>query len=215
MKLLVKKLLLLRRIKKNKEALVDGLFMRLIVGLGNPGSRYDGTRHNAGKALAQYSAQRWGVGFRTVKKYKAAITPAFDWNSAETRIAHPETFMNASGESVKAICADLGLNPFQDVLILVDDSSLPFGKLRLRYGGSNGGHNGLKSIEQALLGEDYSRLRLGIGEPAGKPLESYVLEAFTRDEYESMGDVMLRGFEACRMWLEAPKDKAMSAVNGC
>ncbi len=198
--------------------------MKFIVGLGNPGVRYQKTRHNIGRRLIEFLAAREKSAFVRDKKI-AGMTAAVSWNGEKVFLVYPEVFMNVSGETLRKIKDHYPVNPQTDLLAVVDDAALPFGAMRLRPQGSSGGHNGLKSIAESLGTDVFSRLRLGISHPgcavqaAGEeealagPLQDYVLEPFQPDEEKQMPDVLRRAEEACRLWLALPIERAMNAVN--
>lgn len=189
--------------------------MRLIVGLGNPGTSYGPTRHNAGRMLVEWIARRHQIRFSKKKNLKASLTRPFEWESSPVVLAYPEQFMNVSGISVALLCKDLNINPQKELLVVVDDAALPFGSYRLRARGSDGGHNGLKSIQQSVGTEHYNRLRAGIGsaQSALEPLEDFVLSKFDAQENKNLAGFLERGYEACRLWVSAPISKAMNVVN--
>ena len=196
--------------------------MKLIVGLGNPGDEYARTRHNIGRRLIEFIAGQEKVKFSFKKSQKAA-TASVLWDEKTVHLAHPQTYMNLSGEAISALVKYWKITPGKDLLIVVDDVALPFGKFRLRGDGSSGGHNGLASIEEHLGSREYPRLRIGIG-PCGDPavagstgsdesLRDYVLSAFNAAEEKKMKKLLERGMEACRVWAAEPLAKAMSQVN--
>ncbi|MFH1799624.1 MAG: aminoacyl-tRNA hydrolase [Candidatus Omnitrophota bacterium] len=196
--------------------------MKLIVGLGNPGDEYARTRHNIGRRLVEFIAETEKVKFAFKKSQKAALA-SVSWNGETFHLAHPLTYMNLSGEAVVALVKYWKIAANKDLLIVVDDIALPFGKFRLRGEGSSGGHNGLASIEEHLEGREYPRLRIGIGSRANKagaeltdsagPLRDYVLSAFTVAEEKKMKELLGKGMEACRAWISEPLTKAMNRVN--
>ncbi len=190
--------------------------MKLIVGLGNPGVRYSGTRHNAGRDLAGHIGKSEGLKWALKKSLQASLAKTC-WGTQEIFLARPETFMNLSGEPVFRMVRHFSLDAAKDLLIVVDDVALPFGKLRLREGGSDGGHNGLKSINQLLATTVYPRLRVGISplKPSGKipDMTAFVLESFDREEKKAFKPVLEKAFEACRLWAGEPSAAAMNAVN--
>ena len=189
--------------------------MKLIVGLGNPGTQYAKTRHNAGRVLVETIARRQKLQFSEKKSLFAGVA-SFDWEGVPVVLSYPTTYMNESGKAVACLLAHFGVKSGQDLLVVVDDAALPFGKLRLRKKGSDGGHNGLKSIEQVLAVSDYPRLRIGIGpfeETAAAPFEEYVLSAWTPGEKKALPDVLEKAGEACRLWVTQPIEAAMNAVN--
>lgn len=190
--------------------------MKLIVGLGNPGAHYAETRHNAGRRLIEYIARR---NSRSISKKKSLEASIASWNceGEETTLAFPEVFMNQSGTSVLALIRHFGLDAKKHLLIVVDDVALPFGRLRLRSRGSDGGHNGLKSIHESLGHSDYARLRMGIGageeEKAAERMEEFVLSPFDSREKKAMPPVLEKGAEACRLWVTQSIASAMNVVN--
>ena len=123
--------------------------------------------------------------------------------------------MNESGDPVKRLVEHFEIDFKSDLLVVVDDVALPFGKLRLRAEGSDGGHRGLRSIEEALGSQSYARLRIGIApaESVKVPLEKYVLEPFRAEEEKELKKVLERGVEACRLWLSEPMERAMNFAN--
>ena len=196
--------------------------MKLIVGLGNPGDEYACTRHNIGCRLMGFIAAEERVKFSFKKAQKAAVA-SVSWNGETVYLAHPMTYMNLSGEAVAALVKYWKVTAHKDLLIVVDDVALPFGRFRLRGEGSSGGHNGLASIEEHLGSREYSRLRIGIG-PHGKEtsaepakfdgeLRDYVLSAFNATEEKRMKAILGKGMGACRSWAVEPLAKAMSQVN--
>ena len=190
--------------------------MKLIVGLGNPGVRYSGTRHNAGRDLAGHIGKSEGLKWSQKKSLQASLAETC-WDDQKIFLARPETFMNLSGEPVSLLVRHFSLDPAQDLLIVVDDVALPFGKLRLRRSGSDGGHNGLKSISQRLTTTDYPRLRIGIA--LLRPVETredmaaFVLRPFEAEEKKAFPAVLEKAFDACRLWAGGSFAEAMNAVN--
>ncbi len=194
--------------------------MKLIVGLGNPGTEYEFTRHNIGRRLLEFIASKEGVKFASKKSQKAAIA-SVSWGGETVHLAHPLSYMNLSGGPVASLVEYLKIKADEDLLIVVDDVALPFGKFRLRGGGSAGGHNGLASIEEHLGSREYPRLRIGIGawEPEGAAsfpgeLRDYVLSSFGSSEEKKMKKLFECGLEACRAWVQEPFTKAMNQING-
>jgi PTH1 family peptidyl-tRNA hydrolase len=160
--------------------------LQLLVGLGNPGAQYAGTRHNVGfMALERLAAQN-GSTFRQQSKLHGLLAEVGSGPS-RLRLLMPQTFMNDSGRSVRATLDWFGLGADQ-LLVIVDDMDLPLGRMRLRASGSAGGHNGLRSLIQHLGGENFARLRIGIGPPSGDPQErkrrtvGHVLGVFSAEE---------------------------------
>ena len=136
--------------------------MFLIVGLGNPGTKYDNTHHNIGFEVIDCLAQRWGVSF--LEKHKGLLGSS-DRAQGRVFLLKPQTFMNLSGESVVPV-AQFYKIPLDHTLVLYDDLDLPAGTIRIRKTGGSGGHNGMKSLIQLLGSEDFPRVRIGIGRPA-------------------------------------------------
>ncbi|MBM3771429.1 MAG: aminoacyl-tRNA hydrolase [Acidimicrobiia bacterium] len=174
--------------------------MKLVVGLGNPGPKYHGTRHNIGFAVVDELARRAGVRFESapVDAVVAKIHGAAGGDSV--LLAKPMTFMNRSGEAVGALLRYFRVDP-ADVLVIVDEIQLPLARLRARARGSAGGHNGLKSIE-AHLGADYARLRVGVGRgEARRDLADHVLARFDRDEAAEVEAMTMRAADAAETFV--------------
>ncbi len=196
--------------------------MKLIIGLGNPGDEYARTRHNIGRRLVEFIAAKEGVKFTSKKSQKTAVA-SISWNGEAVHLAHPLTYMNLSGEAVASLAKYLKIKIAKDLLIVVDDIALPFGKFRLRGDGSSGGHNGLVSIEEHLGNREYPRLRIGIGSSrqgevlnfsgAEESLRNYVLSSFEASEEKKMKMLLECGIDACRTWALEPLAKAMNRIN--
>ncbi len=192
--------------------------MKLIVGLGNPGIQYEGTRHNIGRVLVESIGKDLHVAFSKKRRLNAEVAES-SWDQTPFLLAFPEVFMNVSGQAIQLLAAHYGIQPETDLLIVIDEFALPFGRLRLRPRGQDAGHNGLKSIDQVLGHQNYARLRLGIGLPADGeirqevPLEEYVLNSFEEKERKALPAMLQKGREACRLWLTRPIEEAMNTVN--
>jgi peptidyl-tRNA hydrolase, PTH1 family len=185
----------------------------LIVGLGNPGAEYARTRHNAGFAVLERLAERWQAGWTYEKKFNAFLGRA-DRGERRALICKPQTYMNASGEAVRAV-VDFFRVAGSRILVLVDDADLPLGHLRLRPGGSSGGHHGLESIEQQLGTRDFARLRIGIGrQDATREITGHVLGRFGSTETALADKIFTTACDQAQTWLEAGIQKAMSQFNG-
>jgi PTH1 family peptidyl-tRNA hydrolase len=178
------------------------LDLQLLVGLGNPGSRYAETRHNVGFMVLERMAARSGVPFRSQPKLHGLLAE-LGTGPARLRLLMPQTFMNESGRAIRAALDWYRLVPGQ-FLVVVDDMDLPFGRLRLRAAGSAGGHNGLRSTIQHLGTQEFARLRIGIGAPA--------LEAQERRE-RTVGHVLGRFSPAERPALEAVLDEVAAGID--
>jgi peptidyl-tRNA hydrolase, PTH1 family len=185
----------------------------LIVGLGNPGADYARTRHNAGFLVADRLVGRWQVSWAYEKKFNARMASA-QRGGRRVILCEPQTYMNSSGEAVGAVMAYYQA-PHSGLLVVVDDADLPLGELRLRPGGSSGGHHGLESIEQHLGTREYARLRVGIGRQSGvREITGYVLGRFSSTEAALVDKVLTVASDQAETWLEAGIQKAMSQFNG-
>ena len=185
----------------------------LIVGLGNVGDKYEGTRHNVGFRVADELAERAGVPVQRLK-YRA-LTGQAEIGGARVLLMKPVTFMNLSGEAVRP-AADFYKVPADHILVLSDDVSLPVGKLRIRRGGSAGGHNGLKNIIQHLGTDQFPRVKVGVGE---KPHPDYdmadwVLGKFQGEDRKAIDQAVQRAADAVECLLREDPERAMSRFNG-
>jgi len=184
----------------------------LIVGLGNPGAEYARTRHNAGFLVVERLAERWQASWNYEKKFNARLARA-QFKGRRLLLCQPQTYMNSSGQTVGALMTFYQL-PLTRLLIVVDDADLPLGGIRLRPGGSSGGHHGLESIEQRLGTRDYARLRIGIGrQEAARQITGHVLGKFNSTEAQSVDTVLNAASEQVETWLEAGIQQAMSQFN--
>jgi len=183
----------------------------LIVGLGNPGPKYAHTRHNAGFLVVERFA---GPGAEWRPGYRGRFTTV-DVGAERVRLLEPETFMNRSGESVAEAAAFFEL-PVQAVLVVHDELDLPFGQVRLKQGGGHAGHNGLKSLAEALGSSDFCRLRIGIGRPGAEfsgAVADYVLSGFAAEELRLLPDVLDEGSQALGLVIRLGLAQAMNQVN--
>ena len=185
----------------------------LIVGLGNVGDKYEGTRHNVGFRVADELAERAGVPVQRLK-YRA-LTGQAEIGGTRVLLMKPVTFMNLSGEAVRP-AADFYKVPPDHILVLSDDVSLPVGKLRIRRGGSAGGHNGLKNIIQHLGTDQFPRVKVGVGE---KPHPDYdmadwVLGKFQGEDRKAIDQAVQRAADAVERLLREGPERAMSRFNG-
>lgn len=166
---------------------------QVVVGLGNPGPGYRGTRHNVGQAVLDHLAHRLGRRFRT--RGGNALAEA-EWAGEPLYLAKPLAFMNVVGPSVAGLLRDLGLDPTA-LIIVHDDLDLPFGRVRIRQKGRHGGHNGIRSVIEALDTEQFRRVKVGIGRPATKDeVVDWVLTDFTPEEHDALPAVIERAAEA-------------------
>ena len=199
--------------------------MRIIVGLGNPGSEYDQTRHNIGYEVVDALAVRWGWTSRTgERKFNRLARSKFDGLALDGQasggsgekilLLKPTTYMNLSGKSVAAAANFYQVSPADELLVVLDHLALPCGKIRLRAGGSSGGHNGLKDIERALGTSQYPRLRIGIDPPpppmAGK---DYVLGRWSPEQKLKITGAIERACDAIELWIDKGTQAAMNRFN--
>ncbi len=183
--------------------------MKLVVGLGNPGSRYEGTRHNVGfeviDRLAESSA---ASGFQT--KFKGQMAELRE-EPHKVLLVKPETFMNLSGQCVRQFM-DFYQVPIEDLFVVCDDFNLPLGKLRIRARGTHGGHNGLRDIQAHLGTTEYSRLRIGVGDPDGNAVD-YVLGRFRPTERPVIEEAVAQAVQAVVTWIRQGTDACMNQYN--
>jgi len=185
----------------------------LIVGLGNPGAKYEGTRHNVGFLALSRLADKWGGGWSEEKKFKAQMSQVMV-NGKSIHLCRPQTYMNLSGESVSAVCSYYKIAT-QKLLVIVDDTELSIGQLRMRVSGSSGGHNGLGSVEQHLATPNYLRLRIGVGKPqSGIELAGHVLGKLSSAELMNVVQVLDLVLLQCECWLQHGAGQAMNKFNG-
>ena len=185
----------------------------LIVGLGNPGAEYAKTRHNAGFMLADLLARRWRADWNNERKFQARIAKA-ERDGKRVVLCEPQTFMNLSGEAVRTL-VDFYQLPLGNLVAAMDDADLPLGEIRLRPGGSSGGHHGLESIEAHLGTREYARLRIGIGrQDATRQITGHVLGRLNAAEMKVMEKVLVRAADQVECWLAHGLPKAMSQFNG-
>ena len=185
--------------------------MFLIVGLGNPGEKYERTRHNCGFLVIDELARRMGRAIRTPECQ--ALTTKAKIGGVETLLVKPQTFMNLSGVAVKALMKRHEIKA-DSVLIISDDVALPLGKLRVRQTGSAGGQNGLKSIIKEIGTQDFARLRVGIApDHLVSNLSDFVLGEFSKHEREILNETILRAADAVEVLLQDGIAEAMSKYN--
>ncbi|MFO0889848.1 MAG: aminoacyl-tRNA hydrolase [Isosphaeraceae bacterium] len=185
--------------------------LKLVVGLGNPGSRYLGTRHNIGFELVDLIA-RGGRGAGFGRKFEGQAAEAeIDYH--RVLLLKPETFMNLSGRSVGQAARFYKLQP-AEILVTCDDLSLPVGKLRIRPGGSDGGQKGLRDIAAHLGTDQFPRLRIGIGEQGTADAADYVLSRFRPPERAIIDDTLILASQAVAVWVTQGIDQAMNRFNG-
>jgi PTH1 family peptidyl-tRNA hydrolase len=186
--------------------------MKVVCGLGNPGDRYRLTRHNVGYRVVDLLADRWEVSKGRVRDGAATIEVARDEPVGQVLLVKPLRFMNRSGAPLRAAVRNAIADPETDLLVLADDVDLPLGKIRLRRGGSAGGHNGLRDIIEALGTDQFARLRVGIGRN-GETVD-HVLSTFGRDEEGLADEAIATAADAVERWLAEGTEAAMNAFNG-
>lgn len=185
--------------------------MKMIVGLGNPGKKYDNTRHNVGFEVVGELARRFGAdGFR--ERHQALIAEVA-FRGEKVLLVAPQTFMNLSGVAVRLASDFYKLSP-DDLLVMCDDFNLPLGTLRTRPKGSAGGQNGLENIIQQLGTQEFARLRIGIGPvPERWNAVDFVLGKFSRDEQEEADKVVCRAADAVECWIAEGTGETMNKFN--
>jgi len=186
-----------------------------VVGLGNPGKEYAETRHNIGFAVVEQLAEKLDCSFRKKWRFSAEVAEAVAEDGSKVVLAKPQTYMNRSGSAVHALLRWSKTEPSQ-MLVVVDDADLPLGQIRLRLSGGSGGHNGLRSIIEALGGnEEFARLRVGIGRsaPVGTDITDHVLGRFAPQERGTARDAVALAVEALEYCLREGLTKAMNQFN--
>jgi peptidyl-tRNA hydrolase, PTH1 family len=186
---------------------IDAERARLIVGLGNPGPEYADTRHNLGFRTVEELARRWRVDWHKDPSSQSMLAIADD-----LLLAKPHTYMNRSGQAIRALQERLVL-PRQRVLVVYDDMDLPFGLLRLRERGSPGTHNGMRSVLRELDSEDVPRLRIGISQAQPGAATDHVLSEFTPDQHDDVADLIRRAADAALAWAHEGAVVAMNRYN--
>lgn len=184
----------------------------LIVGLGNPGKKYELTRHNAGFLFADLLADKNGVKINKIQ-FKA-VTASIDLEGHKCLLMKPQTFMNNSGEAVREAASFYKIPP-ERIIIVFDDISLPCGKMRIRRKGSDGGHNGMKSIIYQMNSDAMPRIKLGIGQKPHPDYElaDWVLSSFKKDELDALRDAAENACAAAMLMVNGETEKAMSNFN--
>lgn len=184
---------------------------KLIVGLGNPGSRYEETRHNVGFMVLQALSKKKEISWKSKLTLMCKLAQFSD-ESNSVILVMPTTYMNLSGQSVRKVASFYHIQA-SEILVIVDDFYLSFGMLRYRERGSAGGHNGLKSIEEELGGNHYPRLRIGIDKSINQRAEEYVLSPFDAEQKALLPKVMEAAVEVTEAWLREGSAGAMSCVS--
>jgi PTH1 family peptidyl-tRNA hydrolase len=184
--------------------------MKVIVGLGNPGKRYAGTRHNVGYAVVDLLAAGPRCG-RFQARFQAQVAELQE-DEQKILLVKPETFMNLSGRCVRQV-VDFYQLPPEDLLVVCDDVNLPLGKLRVRARGTHGGHNGLRDIQAHLGTTEYGRLRIGVGAPGVGEMVEHVLSRFRPGENAVIDEAISKAAEAVLYWARHGIEKCMNQYN--
>ena len=185
--------------------------MNLIVGLGNVGDKYLFTRHNAGFMVVDYIVLEKSETFKENSKLKSLITKT-RINNEDTILIKPTTYMNLSGEALRAVI-DYYKIPIENTLVVYDDLSLDLGKIRFRASGSDGGHNGIKSIIQHLGTNKFARLKVGIGPQPPIPSEAFVLQNFAKEQADDLKKVIQKSAEAIEYYFANGIEKTQNNYN--
>ena len=185
--------------------------MKIVIGLGNPGLKYAGTRHNVGFDVVDYLAAGKGAGgFR--EKFEAFVAELKEGDET-VLLMKPLTFMNLSGRALRA-AIDFYKLPVDQVLVVCDDFNLPLGKLRIRAKGSHGGQNGLRNIQDQLGTDAYARLRIGVGQPAVGDAVDFVLSRFNPGERAAAEEAVANAASAALVWVRSGLEACMNRFNG-
>lgn len=185
--------------------------MKCVIGLGNPGKKYDQTRHNIGFMVIDELARRHGFSLNADKFHASYTSEQIAGN--RLMLVKPETFMNLSGEAIRPLIEYYKIS-VEDIVVIYDDLDLPPGKIRLREKGGHGGHNGVRSTIDHLKTKDFKRIRLGVGRPPGKmSVVDYVLGKFHKNEVDDVLQSVNDAADAVEQWLDKPFVDVMSEFN--
>ena len=185
----------------------------LVIGLGNPGPQYAKTRHNIGFMVADLLADRLGATFKVHKRSGAEIVTS-TVGQRQVVLAKPRTYMNESGRHVGPLAKFYSVPP-ADVIVIHDELDIDFGRIRLKLGGGEGGHNGLRSVANALGTKDFQRVRIGIGrQPGRKDHAAFVLEVFTAAERKEVPAICEQAADATELLIETGLESAQNLVHG-
>ena len=186
--------------------------VKIVAGLGNPGPEYDQTRHNVGWWAVDRMAYDWGLG--PFSKQQRALVASGTVQGQSLILVKPTAYMNRSGPPLAALLAGFEAEPARDLLVVVDDVNLDVGRLRLRAGGSAGGHNGLRSITDSLGTQEFTRLRIGVGKvPPGESRVDWVLSAMPSEDEDVVVGLLPAVTEGVGVWVEEGPEAAMNRVN--
>ncbi|WP_442602098.1 aminoacyl-tRNA hydrolase [Paenibacillus sp. KN14-4R] len=185
--------------------------MKCFIGLGNPGTQYANTRHNIGFMAVDHFAKKWN--FSSYQKKCKGLLAEGNVNGQKVYLLKPLTYMNLSGESLRALM-DFYKIDLADVIVLYDDMDTNYGNIRLRYKGSAGGHNGIKSIIQHTGTQEFNRMRIGISRPLpGKEIVDYVLSPFSKEEFKTMDPILDKLSDAMEFVLTNDFERTMAKFN--
>ncbi|MCK8817029.1 aminoacyl-tRNA hydrolase [Natroniella sulfidigena] len=184
--------------------------MKLVVGLGNPGYKYQFTRHNVGFMVLNLLADEHNLNLK--REEKKAIVGKLRVGSEKVILAKPQTFMNNSGQAVRSL-ADYYNIEFEDILIVYDDLDLELGRFKIKPKGGHGGHNGIKSIFNHLQTKEFPRLKVGIGRPEHRSVVDYVLGEFSQQEEKELESVLTTACDAIKVFLTEGLQQAMNQYN--
>lgn len=185
--------------------------MKCVIGLGNPGKKYEKTRHNIGFIVIDELTRRHNASLDEVKfKSTYSVTTVA---GQKVMFIKPQTFMNLSGEAVRPLIEYYKIK-VEDIVVIYDDLDLPVGKIRMREKGGHGGHNGIRSLIQHLGTKEFKRIRIGVGRPTtAQAIADYVLKPFAKKEQEDMKITVQESADACDMWLNKPYVDVMNTYN--
>lgn len=187
--------------------------MKWFVGLGNPGGAYERTRHNVGFMALDGFAKKWGISWKENGKCRSIIGEG-NIQGTKVYLLKPQTYMNLSGEAVRAFM-DYFKAPLEEMTVLYDDLDTTFGQIRLRYQGSAGGHNGIKSIIQHAGTQTFNRIRIGISRPLpGTNIADYVLSNFRKEEFQQLEPLLDKVGDAMAHLLDNHFERTMAKYNG-
>ncbi|MCH2133756.1 MAG: aminoacyl-tRNA hydrolase [Phycisphaerales bacterium] len=186
--------------------------MKIIVGIGNPGMEYERTRHNVGFDVLDRLARRLAPGEIARARFKGATVESGSGDE-KVLMLKPTTYVNCTGEAVGEAIRFYKLIPADDLLVIVDDTALPCGTIRMRPRGGDGGHNGLNNIARHLGGDEWARLRVGIDPPGDIPLKDYVLGRFSPDQETALQPALEQAVGAAECWLQDGPEAAMNRFN--
>ena len=187
--------------------------MKLVVGLGNPGRKYEGTRHNVGFRILDELADKLSAQKRPKQAFQADLAEC-QVGEEKALLLWPQTFMNLSGGSVQP-ARDFYKLTNADLLVVCDDFNLPLGRLRFRKSGSSGGQKGLEDVIRRLASEEFSRLRIGIGSPPPRfETIDYVLGKFMKEELPTIDEALGKSVDAVQDWIQYGSDQVMAKYNG-